>query len=482
MIRVHIVAFALSAVLTAARADSYVPFVNFRQVESTGRHYIVVKKLPDSPPGEWRGTSVEFTLAQCKPGAPPIRYVEDHRFGDRQVKPNPDVKVRDGDRVLGRGKLERSPRRYLISSTGLGLVGLDVRGDNYRGRQREIAVVVVAPDGSIRHRKHLSDLFTEEEIEDFMHTFGSICWLHDGWIDEKRREAVIIGSNDSGEEKRVKPRQIRVVSMETGKVRKGSLDDVVTALAERNRGGLDAALELAAEQKIEKAKPYLSKHLDDGALPLETRLRTAVALAILGDKRGADLMTKAALEKGPAQEYAVELLPEVLGGAAGAILCEAVLKHGEDVQLAAWSSMQRVSASATVPPLLKLLNDRKNVNGVDFAAECLGFSHDTAKAAMPDLIRILRERPQTKRPEWTIRMAVSALGKVGPEAKEVVPLLLEIGKASRARAERLKAEGYRRPEKLMDDEWWSAKSLAEVVDEAVEAIVGPQSKSPNSKT
>src|SRR5262245_13949162 len=141
----------------AVRGDSYFPFCNFREVDATGRYYIVVKKEKGGPRDPGRGTPVSCELGERKSGSPSVEPAEDE-FDFEAPKPNPAVKVREGDSVLARGKLKRCPRQILISSTGLGFVGLDVGGYNYGLRRSGDAVVIVAKDGTARHRKDLIDL------------------------------------------------------------------------------------------------------------------------------------------------------------------------------------------------------------------------------------------------------------------------------------------------------------------------------------
>src|SRR5262249_39187374 len=107
----------------AVRGDSYGPFCNFRQVAATGRYDIVVKKEKGGPKAPGRGTPVTFELVERKPGSRSVEPAADE-FDFEQPTPNPAVKVRQGDTVLARGKLKRCPERILISSSGLGFVGL----------------------------------------------------------------------------------------------------------------------------------------------------------------------------------------------------------------------------------------------------------------------------------------------------------------------------------------------------------------------
>jgi len=180
--------------LPIVHADSYRPFRNFRQVDATGRYYIVVKKNGGrKDPGA--GTPVTFEIAERKHGSPPVTAAEDGGSDD-EIASNPEVSVRPGDPLLGKGSLKRCFRNIVISSTGLGFVGLDVRGHNYGDLQSRDALVVVSMDGTVRHRKALIDLFSEKEVDQFVHSAGSIFWMGGGWIDETRKEIVVVGSRE----------------------------------------------------------------------------------------------------------------------------------------------------------------------------------------------------------------------------------------------------------------------------------------------
>jgi len=438
-----ILAMLLSIAPATALADSWAPFSNYRSVDATGRYYLVVKKGEGAPRDPGRGTPVTFELVERKPGSPPISEVRDQADFDRVI-PNPEVRVRDGDTVLGRGKLDRCPLYTLISSTGLGFVGLDVRGYNFGDRlaQTDAAVVIVDRTGKVRHRKDLIDLFSDGELYKFLHTAGGVGWLGvgGGWIDERRREVVVVGSNYGRGEKPI-PRLFRIVGLEKGDVRNGSEKEVVTVLAEANRGGLDFALELTAELKLKDAREHLPKLFDNEKLPLGTRLRAAVALAALGDPRGGKVMTEAALQETDDQEYAVRQLPIVLGDRAAPVLCEVVRRHGERCRLPARQAMARVSSEAAVPELIRLLDAKESCASQTFAAECLGNKGSASKAAVPSLIKLLQAESRT---DWllsTHQYAAIALGEIGPDAKDALPHLIRLAETNaRDEWERVKAK------------------------------------------
>jgi hypothetical protein len=210
-----------TTVPSLVHADSYRPFRDFRQVDPTGRFYVVVKKNggPEDP-GE--GTPVTFEFAERRPASPPV-FSAVSGGSDGAIVPNTEVRVRERDVLLGRGSLERCPREILISSTGLGFVGLDVRGYNYGDLRKNDAVVIVSRDGTVRHRKALIDLFSEKEVERFRHTAGGVFWCGGGWIDETRKEVIVLGDRGWPEEKPI-PQLFRSVNMETGTVRHVSSD------------------------------------------------------------------------------------------------------------------------------------------------------------------------------------------------------------------------------------------------------------------
>ncbi len=118
-----LLALALCAFPSLARGDSYRAFTNFRDVDSTGRYYIVVKKN-GGPEDPGAGTPVTFEIAQRREGTSPVAEAEDFLKGSREeVEANPEVKVREGDLVLGKGRLESVPESDLDLLHGSGLRG-----------------------------------------------------------------------------------------------------------------------------------------------------------------------------------------------------------------------------------------------------------------------------------------------------------------------------------------------------------------------
>jgi hypothetical protein len=414
----------MTALSPAAFADSYAPFANYRAVDPTGRYYVVMKKI-DRQGNAIVGVPVAFEIVERRQGSAPVAAVSDpdryERASGGKATSEP-VTVRKDDLVLGKGTLDRAPRMIVISSTGLGFVGVDVYGHNFGELRNGHAVVVVSKDGVVRHRKDLIDLFTESEVGGFFHTTGSVHWIGGVWIDERRKELVVV-SMPSG---LLFPRRLyRTVDMGTGRVRHASTDLILTALSERNLGALDDALHLTAELKLDRAKPDLAKILADRTIPLGSRLRSAVALAAMGDHQGKELIRKSAIEMSESRLYAIAHLPSVLGDDAAIVLCEVMRQGDETATESAALAMRHVSVRAGIPPLLALLHEGRS-DCLDAAVECLEWKGAGAQAAVPDLIKLLATDPKTKKPLWTQQLAAMALGKIGPDSAPALPALISL--------------------------------------------------------
>ena len=78
-------------------------------------------------------------------------------------------------------------------------------------------------------------------------------------------------------------------------------------------------------------------------------------------------------------------------------------------------------AKEAVPHLIEALAD-DNINVCQGAARALGAMHADAEAAVPALIRVLKD----SRRSYAASYAALALGNIGPKARPAVPLLLEM--------------------------------------------------------
>jgi hypothetical protein len=102
--------------------------------------------------------------------------------------------------------------------------------------------------------------------------------------------------------------------------------------------------------KFDRAVPDLVRLFSDERLPIETRLRVAIALANLEDRRGGNLMRKIAFEQSEQSDFAIKNLPKVIGDEAAPVLCELVNRFGKSSSYPAWQAMHHVSGKAAVPP------------------------------------------------------------------------------------------------------------------------------------
>ncbi len=426
---------------TPVMADSCGPFANYLQVDPTGRFYVVIAKTEGWGRDPGRGGPVEFTIAERKPGSPPVSAQEDHNDG-YEVTSNPKVALRKGDIRHGHGSLARAPRQILVSSTGHGFVTLDVFGYNYGNLRSDDALVVVSKDGTIRHRKCLIDLFDETEIANFLHTAGGVFWNRGGWIDEGQREVVVVGDNDDRELER---RAIRVINLETGSVRAGSEQQVLTAIAEKNRGGLNLALEMAIEMKLEIPHMNLLRVLTSEDLPGGTRVRAAVLFAKFGDLQGAEFVANVARKKSASydegQAYAISHLRELLGADAAAILKEVVHNNRDHYYHEVWREFREIG-QASIPTLVELLKDESDPHGQYLAAECLGDLHAAPDGVVPTLIKFLSKTKTPDSPNLH-SIAIYALRDIGPPAKEALPHLEKIAQTQKTAWENGNAEAVR---------------------------------------
>jgi hypothetical protein len=349
-----------------------------------------------------------------------------------------DVDVRKGDVVLGRAKITDPPSTVLVSSTGLGVVLLDQYGLNYALLTRgDPALTVVSLNGQTRFTKKLNDLFDAKAVGEFPCTMsGCPGWLDAAWIDEQRRELVIIGANGTNE---VNP--LAVVRLDTGVARVGSSQDILQAIVTRNPEGLTPALEAAIRSNLREAKPHLKAILRDAAQPLDARLRCAVFLSSLGDTSGKAFMGSSAVtvsrqllqhpdwqdlendRLGAIYHYAVKHLPDVLGEDSIPILCEVARLQGYPATV--YDSFRRMGRKA-VPVLIELSNNDKEVRGQVMAAELLAEIKPPTDKAIAALTKSLGSAAKTRSGCALRWVAATSLGEIGPPARSALPALAKL--------------------------------------------------------
>jgi HEAT repeat protein len=421
----------LAAVAAApAEAGDYAPLPDYVIADAVGQYYVVWQRLGGPTHfGEWGPTA--FTVAERAPNTPPVRsaqaYIENlgryepDRGGQHyRMLENPEVAVRPGDVVHGRGVFETPPRVVLVSSRGLGFVTLDLYGPNLPFVCDGLgghAVVAVSLEGKLRVAKTLSDLFTEDQIGRFPSNGASISWLRGGWINEGQAELVLLGAGN----------ELRVVNLVSGHVRQGDEQDVVRGLDSQDPEAVKQALIIAADRRLPSALEPARKILDQGQRPPGVRLRAAVALAVLGDQRGAELIRTSATRQPQALDptawdrefqraVAIEYLPEAIGRKALPLLADA-LRNGRAEQSAAFKALVKLEEESV--PTLSGMVAAGNERRLRMAAiGILGQLGPTARAAAPQLAEALEDE------EPLVRIkAAFALVKMDPRRPHLAPVL-----------------------------------------------------------
>jgi hypothetical protein len=418
-------------------------FDGYRTVDATGRFYAVVKPVdPETAVGRF-GVPVEIRLAE-------------RSSGSGEVKPawgrGRDFDVREGDKVLGHLVLEGAPRDVVVSSTGLGFVAFDVGAwkldgkDPKKHERVDDAMVIVANDGTVKFRIPISEVFSDKEMEQFPHVMcpSDILWYGASWIDEGHHELVLVGDGRSycSRSRRISRPQkppLRTVNLDTGKVSRASSEVVVRALEERNLAALELASELAGQMRLQEAVPGLRAVLDDERLGSAGRLRAAVALAELGDLRGADTIAEAALES--ADRYAISNL-HLLSEDGASLARGVVARHGADVAVEAGWALSALKGRGVATLIEMLANDRDR-QGQRVAFSVIAGIGPLASDAAPTLLEIL-ERAADDAEELSMRRsAAAALGNIGLEAKGALPALRRFRNRAKSTADFQRAEARR---------------------------------------
>jgi hypothetical protein len=417
-----------------ALADTYSPFADERVVAPGGRYYVVIERQGGTEQRDQWGP-VNLTIAEQAPGARPVdsaRALVDSRIGLYVTRKNTNISVRDGDTVHARIKLEHPPGITLISSTGL-VVLLDYYGINSLALRNGNAVSILSLKGELLHGRKLSDILTWNEIWSYDNKCGSLWLLYGAWINETDHDLIIIGSDyNLGKSNR----PIAVINLDSGKVRRGGPEDVRNAIIKADSAGLELALEIGLEMKLQGVKEHLPKIVSNEKMPLGARLRAAAFLATFGEKDGSSLFSRVALMASKNQlddladdydeqlahvvGYAIRHLPEVLGEQAAPVLRDASRKYGYGVGLV--HAFSRLGEQA-VSTLIAMLEDERDIESQYLAIEALAEIGPRAKPAVPALIKALDSNRKTSRDLRIDAVAAYALGCLGHEARTAIPAL-----------------------------------------------------------
>jgi hypothetical protein len=377
------------------------PYGKRRFPDPTGTYYVVVGSVTGG---------AAFEYARAKPGSDPVTAQAFTGYGEAPK----EIGLREGDTVLASGTLPTAPLEVRVSSLGRGFAAMKEYGAVGGGD----SFVWVGPDGRVKHVKRMADLFTAKEIEGFTHTASSVWWFRAAWIDEGAGEVVVVGY----------PGLVRVVSVATGKVRHGGDEEIRRAVASADSEALVPALDLAVERKTAGLEDRLRAILADAKTSTAARLRAAVALALSGDRRGADLVRATASTPtaagGDEQErrYALEHLPDLLGEEAIPILRAAM---GPPTNANAWSAATNGFAALGakgVPTLVAMLGETgQSPDYRGGAAHALGrMAPEAAKAALPALLAAVPDKE-----EYVANAALNAAIAIGKDSvsKELAAFL-----------------------------------------------------------
>lgn len=238
-------AFLALASLSAqpqANASEDPVFIDYRQVDATGKYYVVVRRL-GGPVHDATAGRVEVLIAERRPESPTVKPAEGKAivvtdfkrpFGYAVIVKS-TVGIRDGDRILGRFKLPDAPRVLLIAPKRKRIICVDEHGMNQRVVDGP-AVRVYRLSGQLVFGKTLKDIFDNEAEMFATGTYG-IDWYRSARIDEKRNELILVAAeedNFSGvTEGLPDERRVRVINLKTSKVRLGSKKEVARAIKEQ---------------------------------------------------------------------------------------------------------------------------------------------------------------------------------------------------------------------------------------------------------
>lgn len=414
-----------------AGADTYSAYPDHREVDPSGKYYVVIRRNGGPRFDDKIVRACTMTIVECARSSPPIYAAATYpRFEDGSyvIDRNKDVEVRAGDTVRGTCKLDAAPFQVDISSSGLGIVAVDVWPYNmsdFNGISKN-SVIFLTMDGQIKFRKDLLELFGRDKSL-FSRTESRVEWLSRAWIDEGRREFVIVSTEIIGGGA-TRQRLLRAIDLGSGKIRVADASDVMRAIPDAlivgDYGKLNDVLHLIEGMNLRQAKPFLIKVYANDKVPLFSRLRAGVVLSRFGDNRARDLFANTAVDQGnDLQEYATELLPDMLGRDALAALLTVIQQKGNRIDSSVGSALKKLGPEA-VPLLVRMLNDVRNPSGQFDAIEVLAMMGPDSKAAVPSLVQALRWKTQVKVGMFVMRIdktAAWAIGQIGPAAADALP-------------------------------------------------------------
>ncbi len=399
--RLVLASVLLLAIAGTVVADSWAPYADRLVADPTGTYGVLVTANFLGP--------AKYVFFRRGADSPPI----DSRLEtDIDAKTGKPVSMAiAGHEVLKRGRLVDAPVHVRVSSEGLGFAAFDSYGRLGSGK----AVVAVAADGTVHFEKTLPELFPDH-LDQFPRTASSTWWHRGCWIDDERRQVVVIAGGGLFGVAPVGKPIVRVIDFVTGQTREGTFDDVRRGLEMPEPKARQVALDILFDGSLpggrDSGEPGSGGQdsggqesavvglFEDNGAALATRLRAGVLLAHRGDPRAAELFRKHGLAERSAgitdedRDYAVTHSTRVLGlGALPPML--ALLRDGSE--RVGWGASQRALrhlGSKAVPALIEIaVSATETANGRYGATHALGEIGD--EAAIPGLLKVV-ERDEQK--------------------------------------------------------------------------------------
>jgi hypothetical protein len=384
--------FCAVAASAPAHADSWRPYGTRRFADPTGTYYVVIS--------EGEGFDATFTFARARTGTARVRNTSP-RDAD---KTEPEAAVREGDTILASGALANAPLEVRVASDGTGFAAMK----EFAGVGRGVSFAWVSRRGEVLHAKRLSDIFDETTIGTFERSISSIWWFRSAWLEDEPARAVVVGAGNV----------LRRIDLASGAVSPGGDVDVVRALASTDPAAVRSALDVAVETPVKRVDAALAAILDDPTRAVGDHVRAAVALAVRGDRRGKDVVVRAAsTPRLPGVEiedyrYALARLPAFVGEAAIPALRDAM----RGVSSPGWGSAQEGFVGlgeSAVRALVAMLVEKSGSNdyrgGAAHALRAIGAAR-AASALCPLLITV--RDPQ----EYVAGAALGAAVEIGGDA------------------------------------------------------------------
>jgi len=235
-----------------------------RWTDPTGNYYVVTK--PDFD-------AVEYTYARIRPCTPRVHEARGER-----------ARIRCGDVILGRGRINEIPRQVLVSSTGLGFVFVDNWWDNLHRN----VITLVSRTGAVTLKLRIADLYTREDIRTFVigHYYSLYHWDRGGWIDEQSGDAIIVSQGGKA----------HALSFSNGQVREAGAEHLLRGIQGTSESVIKLALELAGKKRDKIFNAAARELFTERGLDVSIRIRAAVVLAFQGDKKAIDYIVSVARE------------------------------------------------------------------------------------------------------------------------------------------------------------------------------------------